>query len=872
MPQETDFISILGARQHNLKNVSLKLPKGQLVILTGPSGSGKSSLAFDTIFAEGQRRYIESLSPYARQFLGQLSKPDVDWIEGLSPSLAIEQKTISSTPRSTVGTITSIYDFIRLLYARQGKIRDPESGKELEALSPDQILSKILKKFQGSIIEVFASVYRGKKGEFLREFEKWRKKGFSKILIDETLHDLFDPILLNRHQHHTIDILLDVINMKKVENPKKRIAEALRISKETSKGWVRVRIKGEKQSLLFNQSIDSPFSGQSFPDLEPRLFSFNSTYGMCPTCRGIGMIEKQKNTKKGDPWNFPPPSTEVELQTCPDCQGKRLNPESLSVYFQGDNVHTFTSKSCDDLEKYIKDLLPKLQSPVSTRLISEILKRLQFLINVGVGYLSLNRSSSSLSGGEAQRIRLATQLGSQLCGVLYVLDEPSIGLHPKDQKRLIQTLKALRDLGNSVLVVEHDEETMLAADYILELGPGAGEMGGSITAQGTIEEFKKNPQCLSAKYLKGDKVVSKQRIRRKDKSKGFIELLGCQGHNLKNVSLSIPLNRLTVFTGVSGSGKSSLVNHTLERALAKQLYRSHADPLPFKSLKIQGTIDKVVRVNQKPIGRTPRSNPATYTGLFTLLRNIFSQTQDAHLRGYDAGFFSFNVKNGHCEDCEGAGRKKLEMHFLPDVYIPCEVCNGQRYRREVLQVRFKEKNISEVLDMSIQEASIHFKNQPLIQSKLSVLNEIGLGYIRLGQSATTLSGGEAQRIKLSKELSKKSTGHTLYFLDEPSTGLHFEDIKKLLEICQRLCDRGNTVIIIEHNLDIITAADWIIELGPGAGKKGGDLIFEGTPEDLASTSKETTTGSFVRSFFKKHRWEKRDPRPQSHDLSKQMKP
>jgi excinuclease ABC subunit A len=857
---ELDPIVIRGAREHNLKNVNVDIPTQKLVVITGPSGSGKSSLAFDTLFAEGQRRYMESLSAYARQFMEQMSKPDVDWIDGLSPAISIEQKTISSHPRSTVGTVTSIYDFVRLLYARVGEVHDPESGASLKALDEDDIVQRILELGKtDERFHLYASVVRGKKGEYLREFEQWRRMGFSKVRIDGKIHDLFDPILINKNQHHDIEIQLDSIQIGKKDTDQ-RIRDALNICDKVSEGWLKVVHRETHEDHVYGKRISLPSSGRSFPELEPRLFSFNSPYGMCKACKGLGLVEgtkpitpKIKKSRASDDDDLEEFGEEEIYIDCPECKGARLNPDALSVSFSGRNIAEFCGESCADLLSWLGTEKSGLTNPVAIRLVDEIVERLRFLENVGVGYLSLSRRSSTLSGGEAQRIRLATQLGTQLSGVLYVLDEPSIGLHPKDHKKLLGSLKGLRDLGNSVIVVEHDEETMLEADHLIELGPGAGLHGGTIIAEGPPDKLIKGNLCASAEYLSGKRLVTEKRARRKG-SGDFITLSGATGHNLQDVSIKLPLGKLVLFTGVSGSGKSSLVRHTLEAAIAKKFYRSLTEPLPFKKIEGLDFIDKLVRVDQKPIGRSPRSNPATYTGLFSPIRTIFSQSADAQIRGYTPGTFSFNVKGGRCDNCEGGGRIKIEMHFLPDVYVPCEVCNGARYRREVLEVRFKGKSISDVLEMSIEEALSHFENQYLVEPKLRTLTEVGLGYLKLGQAATTLSGGEAQRIKLAKELSKKSTGKTLYLLDEPTTGLHFEDIKKLLDICHRLCDLGNTVVIIEHNLDVVAAADWVVELGPEAARRGGQIIFEGTPEELVAQPGASNTGSFLKDFFARRNW------------------
>jgi excinuclease ABC subunit A len=855
-----DSIVVRGARENNLKNISLDIPINKLVVITGPSGSGKSTLAFDTIFAEGQRRYMESLSAYARQFLEQLSKPDVDLIDGLSPAISIEQKTINFHSRSTVGTVTNIYDFLRLLYARMGEVKDPTTGQSLRASTDEDIAQSVLELGFNEKVQVFASVVRGKKGEFLREFEQWRRAGFSKIMVDGKLLDLHDPILLNKNQHHNIDILLDVVTTG-APDFLPRLKEALTLSEKYSEGALKVVLKKDGTEKLLSKKLAAFSTGQSFPDLEPRLFSFNSPYGMCSTCKGVGNVtpETTVNTKRPSIKKLVE-DDEVEdedeefYKTCPACQGTRLRPESLSVFIEDKNISNLTAMSCEDLrtlmEKGFSERIRK--HPVFQRLSSEICPRLRFLEDVGVGYLSLSRATNTLSGGEAQRIRLATQLGSQLSGVLYVLDEPSIGLHPRDQKKLLASLKNLRDLGNTVIVVEHDEDTMLEADHIIDMGPGAGIHGGGLVSEGTPKKILQDSKSLTGQFLSGNKKVFTIPPGGRRKGSGdLIELLGCTGNNLKNVDLCLPLGKFVVFTGVSGSGKSSLVKDTLESALIREFYNSVREPLPFKSLKGTQKIDKIVHVDQRPIGRSPRSNPATYTGLFSALRTVFSQTPEAQIRGYTPGTFSFNVKGGRCDVCEGAGRTKVEMHFLSDVYVPCESCLGSRYRREVLQVRFKGKNIAEILDMTVEQALGFFANQYMIEPKLKTLSEVGLGYIHLGQAATTLSGGEAQRIKLSKELSKKSTGKTLYFLDEPTTGLHFDDVKKLLDLLHRLCETGNTVVVIEHNLDVICSADWIIDIGPEAGSAGGNICFEGTPEELSKASVVSYTKNFVQNFLKK---------------------
>jgi len=852
---------IRGAREHNLKNISLDIPTQKLVVITGPSGSGKSSLAFDTIFAEGQRRYIESLSSYARQFLEQLSKPDVDMIDGLSPSVAIEQKTISSHPRSSVGTVTSVYDYVRLLYARCGEVRDPDTGESLKAHTDDDVFEHLEKFPSGAKVQLYASVVRGKKGEFLREFEQWKRAGFTKVRVDGKLRDLFDPILLSKYENHEIDLLIDIITIGK-EDLKDRVTEALSRADKLANGWLRiVEYQSEDpEGRLFSRKIASASSTRTYPEIEPRLFSFNSPYGMCQECRGLGVTETKKRGTKIGKKSRKELTEEIEsgvftdedkLDTCPSCKGARLREEALWVYFYGKTVHELATMSCDDLLEFLSSL--ENLGKIADAILQEVKIRLKFIQNTGVGYLSLSRPTQTLSGGEAQRIRLATQLGTELSGVLYVLDEPSIGLHPNDHEKLLNSLKRLRDLGNTVLVVEHDEETMLAADHLIDIGPGAGVHGGEVLEQGTPEHIIKNGKSVTAKFLRRElNVVEKTQARAGSGNSVLIK--GCTGHNLQNIDLSLPLGKFVCFSGVSGSGKSSLVRSTLETALSKKLYRSSADPLPYKSLSGMENIDKMVHVDQRPIGRTPRSNPATYTGVFSPLRQIYAQTPDAQIRGYKQGTFSFNVKGGRCDACEGAGRKKIEMHFLPDVYVNCDVCYGKRYRREVLEVRFKGKSISDVLNMTVEEAYEHFVQQPLIEPKLRALKEVGLDYIKLGQPSTTLSGGEAQRIKLAKELSKKQTGKTIYFLDEPTTGLHFNDIKKLLSVLQLLVEQGNTVVVIEHNLDVICSADWVVDIGPYAGKDGGYIVFEGTPTQLSKKKTNGPTGKFVTQYFKNHKW------------------
>jgi excinuclease ABC subunit A len=855
--EQSDPIIIRGAREHNLRNVSVDIPSRKLVVITGPSGSGKSSLAFDTLFAEGQRRYIESLSAYARQFMEQMSKPDVDYIDGLSPAISIEQKTIAAHPRSTVGTVTTIYDFVRLLYARAGEVVDPSTGERLRSHTDEDISSFLTSLPSGLKVQLFASVVRGKKGEYLREFEQWRRAGFTKVLIDGKMHDLHDPILIAKHQHHDIDVLIDSL-LSGRKDFKDRVREALTVCDKVSKGWLRAIVSERDIDRLFSRQIASATGDLSFPELEPRIFSFNSPYGMCPKCNGIGFVEKGRSKQKklldDDDDDDPFASDFSNYETCPECKGARLRKESLCVYFGGKNIAELCALTCGELIAFFDDYAKQnILNEVSERLSGEITSRLRFLENVGVGYLSLARPAATLSGGEAQRIRLATQLGSELSGVLYVLDEPSIGLHPRDHRKLLKSLMHLRDLGNSVVVVEHDEETILSADHLIDIGPGAGVHGGYVVASGPPADIAKDPNSSTGRYLRGESLVTPLRVRRPGNGR-HVGVTNCRGNNLKNANLQIPLGTLCVVTGVSGSGKSSLVQETLEAALAKKLYRSSVDPLPHDKLEGAEHVDKIVHVDQRAIGRSPRSNPATYTGLFAPLRAVFAQTPEAQIRGYDQGTFSFNVKGGRCDACEGAGRVKIEMHFLPDVYVPCETCHGSRYRREVLEVRFKGKSIADILAMSIEEACAHFENQPLIEPKLRTLVEVGLGYIRLGQAATTLSGGEAQRIKLARELSKRSTGKTIYFLDEPTTGLHFGDVRRLLELLQRLCDLGNTVVVIEHNMDVICAADWLIDIGPQAGGGGGEVVQQGIPEDFTRKPGSSQTAPFVAEYFRSRKW------------------
>lgn len=925
---EKKYIVITGARQNNLKNISVKIPRGKLVVITGVSGSGKSSLAFDTIYAEGQRRYVESLSAYARQFLGIMEKPDVDSIEGLSPAIAIEQRKIQKNPRSTVATTTEIYDYLRLLFARVGTPYCPNDNIPLQKWSIDEIVSKILSFPLGTRITIMAPVVRGKKGEYKKLFEKYLRMGFNKFRVDGEIYIEEIPEL-DKNKKHNIDIIIDRIVLR--EEIKQRLFESIELSLKEANGLVIVEYSegDEVKEIIFSEHLSCPKCEFSLSELEPRLFSFNSPYGACPECHGLGYkieidpsliisdenlsilegaiepigepnfrakdylmdLAKIYNVSLKTPWKLLPDDfknavlygansyvywegvipylyrrysetdsefikEEIEKYMiyvkCPVCNGARLKKESLSVKINGINIWEFTKMSVKDAYNFLENLTfesEKLRI-IAEKIIKEIKKRLKFLIEVGLDYLTLDRTTESLSGGEEQRVRLATQIGSGLTGVIYILDEPSIGLHPRDTQRLINTLKQLRDLGNTVIVVEHDENTIRQADYIIDLGPYAGENGGYVVAYGKPNELEKfKDKSLTAKYLLGELSIPIPITRRKP-SKLFLTLYGARGNNLKNVNLRIPLGLFVVITGVSGSGKSSLIIDTLYKALRKELYKSKEQPLEYDRIEGLEYIDKVINVDQSPIGRTPRSNPATYTGVFTDIREVFALTKEARARGYSKGRFSFNKEEGRCSACNGEGYIKVEMYFLPDVYVPCEVCKGKRYNSETLEVRYKDKNIADVLEMSVSSALKFFEDIPKIYRKLKLLEDVGLGYIKLGQPATTLSGGEAQRIKLAKELSKVDTGRTLYILDEPTTGLHFDDVKKLIDVLQRLVDKGNTVLVIEHNLDVIKCADWVIDLGPEGGENGGYIVAEGTPEDIANCE-NSWTGYYLKSVLEK---------------------
>ena len=937
-----DKIIVKGAKVHNLKNVSLEIPRDKLIVFTGLSGSGKSSLAFDTIYAEGQRRYVESLSSYARQFLGQMDKPDVESIEGLSPAISIDQKTTSRNPRSTVGTVTEIYDYLRLLYARVGVPHCPKCGKEITQQSVDQIVDQIMELPERSKIMILAQIIRGRKGTHEKVLENIKKQGFVRARIDGEIYDLTeDEIKLEKNIKHNIEAVVDRIIVK--DGIEGRLTDSIETSLKMAEGLVLVKIIGE-EDRLYSEHFACADCGISIDELAPRMFSFNSPFGKCERCDGLGtlmeidedlvvpnkdlsirggaistwgdsrmkeeswtycvlkaLMEKynfdldtpykdlpkkvQEVLMYGEPeklkvtytkenvtavynhsfegeinnlrrrymeTNSDTMKAEIEKymsdNPCPKCKGARLKPEALAVTVGGKNIFEFTSMAIREELDFINSInFSEKDKIISSQIIKEIQSRLSFLINVGLDYLDLARKAGTLSGGEAQRIRLATQIGSQLMGVLYILDEPSIGLHQRDNDRLISTLKQLRDVGNTLIVVEHDEDTMREADYIVDIGPGAGEHGGKIVASGTLDEIMSNENSLTGKYLTGAKKVELPEERRKGNG-NFITVKGAKENNLKNVTAKFPLGTLTMVTGVSGSGKSTLVNEILYKGLNKIVNKAKDLPGKFKEITGYENIDKIIDIDQSPIGRTPRSNPATYTGTFDIIRELFSQTQEAKMRGYKPGRFSFNVKGGRCEACSGDGIIKIEMQFLSDVYVPCEVCKGKRYNRETLEVKYKGKNIADVLNMTVEEALEFFENIPRIKNKLQTLMDVGLGYIRLGQPSTQLSGGEAQRIKLAYELSKRSTGKTLYILDEPTTGLHIHDVNRLVKILQRLVDGGNTVIVIEHNLDMIKCADYIVDLGPEGGDKGGTIIATGTPEKIAE-AKESYTGKYLKKYL-----------------------
>ena len=922
-------IVIRGARQHNLKNISLEIPRNTLTVITGLSGSGKSSLAFDTLYAEGQRRYVESLSAYARQFLDQMERPDVDSVEGLSPSIAIEQKTTTRSPRSTVGTITEIYDYLRVIYSAIGTPHCPNCGKPITRQSTEQIVQAVLELKPDERVMVLAPVVRGRKGEYKKEFEKYAKAGFVRARVDGELKNLDEPIPLDRRKNHTIEVVVDRLLLK--NSISERLEKSVETALKLTGGLVTISVVGGEERV-YSEKLACSDCGISVPQLEPRSFSFNSPYGACPECHGLGSKYEFDPAKVVVDWSKPlfegglgPGSSSTYLQRtiklasvaygfdldmpfekfprkiqnlilngnpsnggssarlnfqgilahlesnldesssdnyrewltqymspslCSTCHGKRLRPESLAVKVGGLSIAGFTALALGDARTAVDRMLAKLtprQRAIAERPLKEVAERLDFLLAVGLGYLTLDRSAATLSGGEAQRIRLATQIGSRLRGVLYVLDEPSIGLHARDNDRLIGTLETLRDLGNTVLVVEHDEETVRRADYVVDLGPGAGKAGGHLVAIGPPAEIEKNPNSLTGQYLSG-KIHIPVPAKRRLPGDAALTIVGAHANNLKNVDVTFPLGTLIVITGVSGSGKSTLINDILYRALAANLYRSMEKPGEHRALLGLEHLDKVVQIDQDPIGRTPRSNPATYTGVFAPIRELFAMLPESRERGYKPGRFSFNVKGGRCEACQGDGLRRIEMNFLPDVYVTCEVCRGQRYNSETLSVRYKGYSVSDILNMPIEEAFRLLENIPQIKQKLETMVDVGLGYVQLGQSATTLSGGEAQRTKLARELSRRQTGRTLYILDEPTTGLHFDDVKKLLDVLNRLVDLGNTVLIIEHHLDVIKQADWIIDLGPGGGPEGGRVVAQGTPEQVARVKKSYTGQALARAL------------------------
>ena len=940
------YITVRGAKENNLKNIDVRIPRDKFVVLTGLSGSGKSSLAFETIYAEGQRRYVESLSAYARQFLGQMEKPNVEAIEGLSPAISIDQKTTSKNPRSTVGTVTEIYDYIRLLYARIGIPHCPKCGKEIKAQSVDQIVDSVMALEDKTKIQVLSPVVRGRKGEYTKVFERAAKDGFVRVRVDGEQYDPgADEIVLDKQKKHNIEIVVDRLVVR--EGIEKRLTDSVETALKMANGLVVIQLPDTERELLFSQNYACEDCGISIEELTPRMFSFNTPYGACPHCMGLGSVEiidpdrvipdKTKSIHAGainaSGWSGTDPNSisamyynglaarynfsldtpfgelpekiqniilygtgneKIELfydrkyakgvqysrfegvinnlhrrynesnsdwakreieelmynMPCPECGGSRLKKESLAVTVKGLNIDEVSRMSVSEAAEFFENMeLTEREQIIGKQILKEIRERLSFLVSVGLEYLTLSRSSGTLSGGEAQRIRLASQIGSGLMGVLYILDEPSIGLHQRDNQKLIDMLKRLRDLGNTLIVVEHDEDTMYAADHIIDIGPGAGVHGGYVVAEGTVEDIKKCENSQTGQYLSGKKKIPVPAVRREGNG-SFLEVVGAAQNNLKNVNVKIPLGTFTCVTGVSGSGKSSLVNEVIYKVLANELNRAKQKPGKYREIKGLEFLDKVIDIDQSPIGRTPRSNPATYTGLFNDIRDLFASTSDAKTRGYKAGRFSFNVKGGRCESCMGDGIIKIEMHFLPDVYVPCEVCGGKRYNRETLEVRYKGKNIYNVLDMTIEEGLEFFENLPKLRRKLQTLCDVGLGYVKIGQSSTTLSGGEAQRVKLATELSKRSTGKTIYILDEPTTGLHTADVHKLIEVLQKLVDTGNTVVVIEHNLDVIKTADYIIDLGPEGGSGGGEIVVCGTPEKVAR-SKKSYTGRYLKPMLKK---------------------
>jgi excinuclease ABC subunit A len=866
-----DGIVVCGAREHNLKNVSLKIPRNKITVFTGLSGSGKSSLAFDTIYAEGQRRYVESLSAYARNFLEQLKKPEVDSVTGLSPAIAIDQKSVGLNPRSTVGTITEIYDYLRLLYAKVGTPECPEHHIPVASQTPQQIVDEIFKKSVGTKFLILAPMAQAKKGEFLAEFQKWAKKGFVKAKVDGKYIELEKASKLAKTKTHDIDLVIDQLILK--ETIKHRLSESINTALSMASGRLIIEtLNGDRTNYSLHSTC--PVCSYSFPELEPRLFSFNNPRGACQTCNGLGTLdlveeeqfadsevggrklEKVKYSYKGKKVTGEEgddeDSEEIILSNCPDCQGARLKKESLSIKIGEKNIAQLSESSITELRQFLTTLKWNDKNKlISEKILKQIISRLEFLERVGTSYLSLSRPARTLSGGEAQRIRLATQVGSALIGCMYVMDEPSIGLHPRDHHRLLEIIGELKDRGNTIILVEHDEDTIRYADYVVDLGPRAGELGGELMAVGTPEEIEKNKDSLTGLYLTGERRIATPKSRRKGNGK-TLKVSGASGNNLKNVNLEVPLGTLTCVTGVSGSGKSTLILDTLYKILAKHFYKAHSHASPYKKIEGIDFIDKVIDINQRPIGRTPRSTPATYVGLLPMIRDLYAALPEAKLRGFEPGRFSFNVKGGRCETCMGHGQIRMEMHFLSDVFVTCDTCNGRRYNRETLNVKFKEKSIADVLDMSVADAFDFFKNHSQIHRKLETLMKVGLDYMTLGQSSTTLSGGEAQRVKLSKELSRRGTGQTLYILDEPTTGLHFDDIRKLVELIHELVNQGNTVLVIEHNLEVIKTADHIIDVGPEGGNAGGEIVASGTPEEIIKI-KRSITGQFLKPILNKEK-------------------
>ncbi len=866
MTKSEGNIEVFGARVHNLKNISVSIPRKRLTVITGLSGSGKSSLAFDTIFAEGQRRYMETFSSYARGFIGQMQRPDVDKITGLSPVISIDQKTTSKNPRSTVGTITEVYDFLRLLFARAGQAYSYLSGRPMVKFTDNQIIELITNQYAGKKILLLAPLVSARKGHYKELFETIRKKGYVHVRVDGEVQEIVAGMKVDRYKMHTIEVVVDRLKPKAdgSEEDTRRLRQS--VDKAMTQGNGIMLIADENgNSRFFSRNLMCPETGLSYAEPAPHTFSFNSPSGWCPCCKGLGKIKSSQNEEKNsqideiiqsDDWftrlqefsDFSDETEEIEQEQwteCPECHGKRLNKEALSYRLGEYTISDFSEMDIDVLLEKLSDIHSQLsskQSAIAEPILKEICARLRFMQSVGLSYLSLNRSSESLSGGESQRIRLATQIGSRLVNVLYILDEPSIGLHQRDNQRLINSLKELRDMGNSVIVVEHDEQIMREADWIVDIGPKAGRLGGKVLFSGTPQELLQT-DTLTARYLNGKDVVIPE-YHHTDVPEKFITIKGCTGNNLKNVTARIPLGKMVCVTGVSGSGKSSLINQTLYPILSQKFYRSKQQPLPYKTLDGIGLIDKVINVDQSPIGRTPRSNPATYTNVFNDIRELFAQLPESKIRGWKAGRFSFNAKGGRCEECMGNGYKTIQMHFMPDVYVPCEACGCQRYNRETLEVRWKGKTIADILDMTVNQAVEFFEPQPKILRKIKTIQDVGLGYIKLGQSSTSLSGGESQRIKLATELSRPSTGKTLYILDEPTTGLHFEDIRVLLGVLRQLVDKGNSVVIIEHNTDVIRACDWIIDMGPEGGRGGGTIVAEGTIEDIKKNPK-SITGRFI---------------------------